>query len=31
MVVLHEQSMKNCVTIITENKGERSNLNDLVQ
>ena len=33
MVVLHEQSMKNCVyiIIITGNNGEQSNLNDLVQ
>ena len=31
MVVLHVQSMKNCVSIITGNNGEQSNLNDLVQ
>ena len=31
MVVLHEQSMKTCVSIITWNNGEQSNLNELVQ
>ena len=31
MVVLHVQSMKNCVSIITGNNGEQSNLNKLVQ
>ena len=30
-MVLHEQSMKNCVSIITEVNVEQSNLNDLVQ
>ena len=31
MVVLHVQSMKNCVSIITGNNGEQSNPNELVQ
>ena len=31
MVVLHVRSLKNCVSIITWNNGEQSNLNDLVQ
>ena len=31
MVVLHVQSMKDCVFIITGNNGEQSNLYELVQ
>ena len=29
-MVLHVQSMKNCVSIITGNNGDQSNLNELV-